>query len=56
MLGFSMNDILGVLGKVLSAFKQVMAWLGILVLPEPGEYDDYPEYKTTAQDPEAGTP
>ena len=56
MLGFSMNDILGVLQKVMNAFKQLMAWLGILVLPEPGEYDDYPEYKTTAPASEDDNP
>ena len=42
MLPFSIDDILAALQKVMEAFKQIMAWLGILVLPEDGEYDAYP--------------
>ncbi len=40
-----MNDLLGVLQKIMNAFKQVMAWLGILVLPED---EDKKYYPTTA--------
>ena len=39
---FSESDILGIIQKILDAFKKVMAWLGILVLPEEGEYSGYP--------------
>ena len=42
MLPFSMDDVLDLLRKVLDAFKQVMEWLGILVLPNEGQYNDYP--------------
>lgn len=42
MLPFSMDDILNVFKELMTAFKKIMAWLGILVLPEDGEYDDYP--------------
>ncbi len=42
LLPFTMDDVLEALGKVMQAFKQLMAWLGILVLPEDGEYDQYP--------------
>ncbi|MBR5410542.1 MAG: hypothetical protein IK104_07700 [Clostridia bacterium] len=37
----SESEILGVIQKLLETFKKVMQWLGILVLPEEGEYD-YP--------------
>lgn len=39
---FSEADILGIIQKILETFKKVMQWLGILVLPEEGEYD-YPD-------------
>ena len=43
---FSEGDILEIVQKILDAFKKVMAWLGILVLPEEGEYD-YPTTENT---------
>lgn len=42
VLGISENYILSLIEKILSVFKEIMGWLGILVLPEEGEYD-YPE-------------
>lgn len=42
MLPFSMDEVLDLIRKLLTAFKKVMAWLGILVLPEEGDYDNYP--------------
>ncbi len=51
MIGFSMNDLLGVLQKILDAFKQVMAWLGILVLPDDDDKKYYPT--TTPAESEA---
>lgn len=49
---FSEGDILEIIQKILDAFKKVMAWLGILVLPEEGEYSGYPttEPETTTGD------
>ena len=46
MIGFSMNDLLGVLAKILNAFTQVMKWMEILVLPNEDEKVNYPT-KTT---------
>ena len=40
-LDVSINDIMGVVQKLLNAFKQLMAWLGILVLPEEDGSDGY---------------
>lgn len=42
MINVSIDEILSVFTKVLEALKQLFAWLGILILPEEGEYD-YPE-------------
>ena len=52
ILPFSTEDIIDVLRKLLTAFKKIMAWLGVLVLPEDGEYDQYPT--TTASDENNG--
>ncbi len=41
VLNFSIDDILGVVKKLLDAFKKVMEWLGILVLPEEDGSDGY---------------
>lgn len=41
VLNVSINDILGVFQKVMEAFKKVMEWLGILVLPEEDGSDGY---------------
>ena len=54
LLPFTIDDVLDALRKVLEAFKQLMAWLGILVLPEDGEYDGYPtttEWTPSQSDP-----
>ena len=48
MIGFSINDILGVLAKIMNAFKQVMNWLGILVLPDDEDKKYYPDQTTAA--------
>ena len=37
VLNISEQELLDLVAKVLSLFKQIMAWLGILVLPEEGE-------------------
>ena len=41
VLNVSIEDILGVFQKVMEAFKKVMEWLGILVLPEEDGSDGY---------------
>ena len=41
VLNISVDDIIGVIQKVLVAFKKVMEWLGILVLPEEDGSDGY---------------
>ena len=41
VLNFSIDDIIGVVQKILEAFKKVMEWLGILVLPEEDGSDGY---------------
>ena len=41
VLNVSIDDILGVVNKMLVAFKKVMEWLGILVLPEEDGSDGY---------------
>ena len=46
MIGFSMEDLLGVLAKIMNAFKQIMKWLGILVLPEDEDKKYYPGAST----------
>ena len=52
VLNVSIDDILGVFQKVMEAFKKVMEWLGILVLPEEDGSDGY-VYPNQTQ-PEAG--
>lgn len=47
MLDFSIEDILDIVTKVLQAFKDIFAWLGILIFPEEGEYD-YPGSTTVS--------
>lgn len=42
VLNITLDQILDVFRKFMEMFKKVMAWLGILVLPEDGDYD-YPE-------------
>ncbi len=56
MVGFSMEDLLGVLAKIMNAFKQVMGWLGILVLPEDEDKKYYPTKATedAASEADAG--
>ncbi len=41
VLNISIEDILGVVQKLMEAFKKVMEWLGILVLPEEDGSDGY---------------
>ena len=41
VLNVSINDIMGVVQKLLEAFKKVMEWLGILVLPNEDGSDGY---------------
>lgn len=42
VLSISIDYIVELVQKILTVYKQIMAWLGILVLPEEGDYD-YPE-------------
>ena len=42
ILNISEEEILAMVEKVLTVFKQIMAWLGILVLPEDGELPTQP--------------
>ena len=56
MIGFSLNDILGVLAKIMNAFKQVMNWLGILVLPDEEDKKYYPDQTTAADSAEDDEP
>ena len=42
MLNFSTDELVALFEKLLKAVKDLFAWLGILILPEEGEYD-YPE-------------
>ena len=53
LLGISAEQILDFIEKVLGAIKKLFAWLGILILPEDGEYDGYPTEATT-EDPAVG--
>ncbi len=41
MDGIDFDQILALIEKILRAFKDVMAWLGILVLPEEDGSDGY---------------
>ena len=41
VLNISIDDILGVIQKLMEAFKKAMEWLGILVLPEEDGSDGY---------------
>ena len=42
VLNISVEDIMGVVQKLLDAFKKIMEWLGILVLPTEEQKPDYP--------------
>ncbi|MBR3598041.1 MAG: hypothetical protein IKL47_13830 [Clostridia bacterium] len=53
ILGISVEQILDFIEKLLGAIKKMFAWLGILVLPEDGEYDGYPTESAT-DDPVVG--
>ncbi len=52
VLGISSEQVLDFIEKLLGAIKKVFAWLGILILPEDGEYD-YPESESK-DDPAVG--
>lgn len=45
ILNFTISDITGFFTKILELFKQIMAWLGILVLPDEEEQKDYPGHE-----------
>ena len=42
ILNISEDEILAMVEKILTVFKQIMAWLGILVLPDDGEAPTQP--------------
>ena len=46
ILNISEEEILAMVEKILNIFKQIMAWLGILVLPEEGEMPTQPAAET----------
>ena len=46
ILNISEEEILAMVEKILNVFKQIMAWLGILVLPEEGEMPTQPAAET----------
>ena len=48
ILNVSEDEIMAMVEKFLTVFKQIMAWLGILVLPEEEELPVQPEPTTTA--------
>lgn len=52
ILPFTLDELLDVFRKLMNMFKQVMEWLGILVLPEPGDYDYPTSGMTTTAAPE----
>ena len=52
MIPFSTSEILNAIKEVLTIFKSIMKWLGILVLPEEGEYDQYPTTTVPSGDDE----
>lgn len=39
----SIGELTALFRKLLEAIKKFFGWLGILILPDEGEYDDYPE-------------
>ena len=49
ILNISEDEILAMVEKMLNLFKQIMAWLGILVLPEEEELPTQPEETTVAE-------
>ncbi len=42
ILNISEEELMGMIEKFLNLFKQIMAWLGILVLPEEDELPTQP--------------
>ena len=48
ILNISEDELLEMVEKILNVFKQIMAWLGILVLPEE---DELPVSTTAAEEP-----
>ncbi len=48
LLNISEKELLDMVEKILNVFKQIMAWLGILVLPEEDELPKQPEPTTEA--------
>ncbi len=49
ILNISEEEILEMVEKILNIFKQIMAWLGILVLPEEGEMPTQPAAETDGE-------
>ena len=47
VFGVSIDDILSVVKRILDAFKKVMEWLGILVLPDEEDGYTYPNATQT---------
>ena len=52
MLNITTEQVYDFIEKVLGTIKKMFAWLGILILPEEGEYD-YPTEPST-EDPAIG--
>ena len=49
ILNISEEEILEMVEKILNVFKQIMAWLGILVLPEESETPTQPAAETDGE-------
>ena len=46
ILNISEDELMDLIEKILTVFKQIMAWLGILVLPEEGQIPEQPSEET----------
>ena len=42
VFNFSIEEITGLVQKILQALKDIFAWLGVLILPDENEKKDYP--------------
>ena len=46
ILNISEDELMDLIEKIMIVFKQIMAWLGILVLPEEGQIPEQPADET----------
>lgn len=52
VLNISEAELMAMIEKILGLFKQIMAWLGILVLPEENELPVQPSATTDTEEPQ----